>query len=811
MEDLIADHKPPGQTPDADAPALAFEYPKEAIISYAQTREDVLLWRALHTVHRGFYVDVGAHDPTDLSVTRAFYDLGWRGINVEPNPYYAEKLRNERPRDLTLEVALGHSPGAAAFYEFGDTGLSTLVKEIADEHMAAGFTATQRRVPITTLAAVLDDLGDQEVHFLKIDVEGYERQVLRGTDFAKVRPWIVLIEAVRPMTSIPSFMAWEPILLEAGYEFVYFDGLNRFYVAEEHHDLGRYFSAPVSICDPFRDSEVVRLSDAVAELERDKVHHAGLVVRLSEVVADLERERVTQSSEAARLSEVVADLERERVTQASEAARLSEVVADLERERMTQESEVARLSAIISTLQRDQVKHEVPPLGSSPQTPIACDPGDAAGLLQIVEAQAADLLRLRRALVASRAQAAERLELLRAASDFPPRPLEAPTEPACAPRADEGSRKVRQAIAEEIRQVEEQIRQIVELSRWRRLGQRLGLAKRLDWERGEWRTKLLAPPAMDVLPDQSVAELISECRRLYGLRTQLRLSRWRKLGQYLRLAKRLDWEFGPLDQKPKFAVPDDSSGVTPILEHAVAIATSVSQSPRVPAPSSTSYEAFLEHTRGRFLDECRSFAIDVVLDVGANIGQFAHGIRAAGYRGHIVSFEPLSAAYEVLTAAAAEDPLWDVVERCAVGARDGSAVINIAGNSYSSSLLPMLRLHREAAPQSAYTGTEDCPVITLDTYIGRTFSDPTTAIGLKIDTQGYEAQVLAGLDQYRDRVKVIVCEMSLSPLYAGAPSAAELFQLLAALGYHCIALGPEFEDPRTGELLQVDGVFIIRQ
>ena len=329
---------------DTDAPLLGFEYPKEPIISYAQTREDVLLWRALHNVHRGFYIDVGAHDPTALSVTRAFYDHGWHGINIEPNPSYAEKLRKERPRDVTLEVALGHRPGMATFYEFGDTGLSTLVKEIADEHTAAGFKATERRIPVTTLGALLEDLGNQQVHFLKIDVEGYERQVLCGADFTKIRPWIVLMEAVRPLTSIPSYEIWEPLLLEAGYEFAYFDGLNRFYIVEEQLGLKRYFSVPVSICDPFRDGEAVALSDAVAELEREQVQQAGLVARLSGVVADLERDRMAQASEA------------------------------------------ARLSALISELQLDHVKHEVPRLGSSPQTPIACDARDASGLLRIVEA-----------------------------------------------------------------------------------------------------------------------------------------------------------------------------------------------------------------------------------------------------------------------------------------------------------------------------------------------------------------------------------------------------------------------------------------
>ena len=97
MEDLIAEHIPTDRTPDGDPPASTFEYPKKPIVSYAQTHEDVLLWRALHNVQHGFYIDVGAHDPTALSVTRAFYEHGWHGINVEPDPQYAEKLRKERP------------------------------------------------------------------------------------------------------------------------------------------------------------------------------------------------------------------------------------------------------------------------------------------------------------------------------------------------------------------------------------------------------------------------------------------------------------------------------------------------------------------------------------------------------------------------------------------------------------------------------------------------------------------------------------------------------------------------------------------
>jgi FkbM family methyltransferase len=758
MRDFDVDH---ASAPDPDAAAFAFDYPKEAIISYAQTREDVVLWRALHGVPCGFYIDIGAHDPTDLSVTRAFYDRGWRGINVEPNPSYAEKLRKERPRDVTLQVALGDTPGVATLYEFGDTGLSTLAKEIADGHILAGFKAAEQRVPVTTLAQLLDDFVEPQVHFLKIDVEGYEQQVLRGADFTKVRPWIVLIEAVRPMTTTANWEAWESILLEAGYEFVYFDGLNRFYIAEEHRDdLKRYFSVPVSICDPFRDSEVVRLS-----------------------------------------------------------------------------GEVARLTAVISDLHC--VKHEVPRLGGGSQVAIACDTHDAAGLLRVVETQASDLVRLRRALVSVQTIASQRLEALLAQSEAAQHLQVLLSAQTATPQlihagADAREQWFRTQMLEEITRTEAAIADVIRWSRWRRIGQRLGLAKRTTWETGDWQTNPTeftvgsAPSAEGPTREPSMTELLVELRRTQGLLDQLRSSRWRKIGHWLGLAKRLPWESGawrypPLD-KP---YPSDGEQPFPKLElseypdepsskecHKL-LPPEVGGSPpdQVVSPrvSHSTYIGFIEYTNDRFLEECRGFATDVIFDIGANSGQFARGLRGSGYEGHIISFEPLSSAHTALVAAAASDPLWDVAERCAVGASDNWAEINIAGNSYSSSLLPMLDLHREAAPESAYQGTEACHVITLDSYIDQTFSDSTTLFGLKIDTQGYEAQVLEGLRRHHDRVKVIVCEMSLAPLYANGPTMSELCHLLADLGYCCVALGPEFADPRTGELLQVNGVFVKRR
>ncbi len=478
-------------------------------------------------------------------------------------------------------------------------------------------------------------------------------------------------------------------------------------------------------------------------------------------------------------------------------------------DRMTQ-SEIRRLSAVISGLRRgDQVKHEVPRLGWSPQTPIACDAREAEGLLRIVEAQASDLVRLRRALLSAQTVAVQRLQVIRAEANA----REQETNAREHERGQEIGRIfewVRSIALAEITRVQEAISDVIERSRWRRIGQRLGLAKRLAWETGHWQTDFPeatagSTPSVDgCTQGPLMPQLLAELERLHGLLDQLRLSRWRKLGHWLGLAKRFPWESGAwLDP---FLIKPFPQEVGPSPEDAESCPAA-----EVRAETSRSNYGFIEHTQERFLEECRGFAVDVIFDIGANVGQFAQVLRIGGYQGHIISFEPLSSAYAALDATAASDPLWDVAERCAVGASDSWSEINIAGNSYSSSLLPMLDLHREAAPPSEYQGTEPCRVITLDSYIERTFSDPTTVFGLKIDTQGYESQVLAGLQRNHDRVKVVVCEMSLAPLYAHGPSMSELCRLLAELGYRCAALGPEFEDPRSGELLQANGVFVKRR
>ena len=222
------------------------------MVSYAQNAEDVMLSRALRGVAHGFYLDVGAAGPTEHSVTRAFYERGWTGINVEPTERFFMELAAARPHDVNLRVALDDHAGEAVFHVVEGTGLSTLEAGIADAHKGGGWPQSRAVVPTRTLADVCMEFAPPTIHFLKVDVEGAEDRVLRGADFGRFRPWIVVVEATRPLSPDPDYAGWEPILLGAGYEFVWFDGINRFYLAaEKAGELRQFFAVPVNYFDGY--------------------------------------------------------------------------------------------------------------------------------------------------------------------------------------------------------------------------------------------------------------------------------------------------------------------------------------------------------------------------------------------------------------------------------------------------------------------------------------------------------------------------------------------------------------------------------
>jgi FkbM family methyltransferase len=201
------------------------------------------------------------------------------------------------------------------------------------------------------------------------------------------------------------------------------------------------------------------------------------------------------------------------------------------------------------------------------------------------------------------------------------------------------------------------------------------------------------------------------------------------------------------------------------------------------------------------------FSIDLMFDVGANVGQFALSSRGTGFVGRIISFEPLSDAYRALLEKSSHDKNWTVHERCAVGAVCGKKEINIAKNSYSSSLLPMLQAHSSAAPESVYIGKEMVKVIPLDSIYSH-YSRTNEKTFLKIDAQGYEKEILDGATESLKSIKVVQLELSVVPLYGLQPLYDYFFEFFDAHGFELWSLIPGFVDQKTGRMLQFDAIFV---
>ncbi len=240
-------------------------------VSYAQNFEDVALWRALKHVRNGLYVDLGAQHPVQDSVTRAFYERGWRGVHVEPVAVYADLLRADRPDETVIQKAIGAEAGTMTLYVFADSGLSSLIAESAEAGaVTLKRTAEAVDVSVITLDQLLAPYEGRDIHFMKIDIEGAEKAALSGWSPARFRPWIILVEATKPNSTEPNHHDWEPLILAGDYEFAYFDGLNRFYVAKEHPELLDPIRRPPSVFDNFTQHRVFKLEQALAR-ERNRV------------------------------------------------------------------------------------------------------------------------------------------------------------------------------------------------------------------------------------------------------------------------------------------------------------------------------------------------------------------------------------------------------------------------------------------------------------------------------------------------------------------------------------------------------------
>ena len=220
--------------------------------SYSQNFEDVYINRLFSDKEKGFYIDIGAHQPEIDSVTKTFYDRGWNGINIEPTPENFKLLDEDRPRDINLNVAVSNFIGKGNFFDIKDTGLSTLDEDLYNKYKkSSSYTIDSYEVDITTLDQIYKENSITDVDFLKIDAENSEKKILLGFSLSCHRPTLIIIESTYPNSQEIMDSEWEYLFTEGGYIKVFFDGLNNYYLNKESLELAGLFKSPVSVFDNF--------------------------------------------------------------------------------------------------------------------------------------------------------------------------------------------------------------------------------------------------------------------------------------------------------------------------------------------------------------------------------------------------------------------------------------------------------------------------------------------------------------------------------------------------------------------------------
>jgi FkbM family methyltransferase len=255
-----------------------------AYLSFTRNFEDVMINRALSQVPQGFFIDVGAYQPVADSNTFCLYQRGWRGLVVEPQTRFHPLWEAQRPEDILVRGAVGSTTGEVTFFEIAQREQNATTSEaIAAMHAREGKPVQRHTVQQYTLTDLLQQHRPSgDIHLLSVDVEGAELAVLQGLDRTRFRPWLIVLESTLPNRPQTNFDEWEPELLHTGYDFVYFDAVNRFYVAQEHAELKQFFQHPPCVWDNFVDYRLVQAQQTAAKAQAELAQLKATLRKLSE-------------------------------------------------------------------------------------------------------------------------------------------------------------------------------------------------------------------------------------------------------------------------------------------------------------------------------------------------------------------------------------------------------------------------------------------------------------------------------------------------------------------------------------------------
>ncbi|WP_428376424.1 FkbM family methyltransferase [Lichenicoccus sp.] len=755
-------------------------------VSYAQNFEDVLLHRVFGGQETGFYVDVGAYDPVDGSVTKAFYDKGWTGINVEPGSVFVE-LAAARPGDVNLCMAIIDRPGEVAFCEDeADRGTSRVVMNESGDSAA-------RMVPCDTLQAIVDAHSHgRPVDFVKVDAEGAESLIVHSTDWRRLRPRVLVLEATRPWSSMLANQDWEPVLLQQGYIRAYFDGINCFYIPEEEAPaLLRHFEVPVNVLDRAerygneaarsellaRQSEAARLAaerdtlratldDRHIEVERLIAEQGRLQAAFDDGQAELARLTVSQAAERERLRATLDDRQ-------AELARMM-VLCDFER------AAAARLTAERGALQAALQSQQ------AEAARLAVERDTLLAALQSQQAEA-DRLALERDAVrpALEANAPEAVET-------PDERIAPPSEAAGAPQLRRRRRRFPRLAAKAAYKL---VRPVVRPTAWRlrtfMTGDLVGLLGRLDHSvealaraptHGQTviAAEIIQPSVIQIRDDGAAAEMRRLAVEMERTLLTLALERVPE-----------PWRLGPPDEA---ALPEPTR-VALLLPHNRMMDVAF-------RPGDLSVAAVLAASGGDWEPHVRSYLESTVqsdwvcLDIGANLGAHTLSLAVLAQDGQVVAFEAdagnfalLSSNVAALTAprapiAPVNLALWDRPATLVFGGAD-----ELAGCSFVSEDLDSetVEHHLRTVVDAAAIGGIDLHIrsgsvaaLPLDAW-AEAHGLPRLDL-IKLDVEGAEARVIRGADATLRRFRPILLveyNPSCAAAYFGQPPEA-LYEELAA-------------------------------